>query len=418
MSRVASTFAGAIAALWPSQGPGLPPHIQSALDQWRLLQQSTTWDVFLDEETLMGRTLFNGSTPGNPDPQDDEDWFLLARGFLQDAYGIMGIDADTLVDSRVCMIPLGIVGSTDKTTVRFAQEVSGIPVRAGFVNALFDMQGHLLSLDSDALPHLSGFDVDPSTTSTAASAVASAAFQQDTGAPPTSVGDAVLTIFQQIVSSQRSPLLVWEFAVSGGEDAYLYRVSADQATPDVVDRESLTHDAFQQGGLLNGTVKAKVTTGAPDWNSDPADGTSLELIAMPYIYVKKLNGSILTTTDASGSFSLPASLSPISIKLTFDGPYATVCALGGPGLNLPCANYQVTATVVAGSQNSIVINPTYDAANPGQGELVVARANAFLRINEMRDWIRAVNPCDDTFDLVAPYKMRPNRTNFCNAAYT
>ena len=45
----------------------LPGDVEQALAAWRG-EHGGTWDVFLDEETLKGRTLYNGSTGGGRYP--------------------------------------------------------------------------------------------------------------------------------------------------------------------------------------------------------------------------------------------------------------------------------------------------------------------------------------------------------------
>lgn len=388
-----------------AQQPGLPPNIQQGLIQWRA-EHGSTWEVILDEETQYGRLLFNGSSDNGFQPENTEDWFLLARALLMDAYGVLGIDDDTLVDDRVLLLPLGIVGTSDKTSVRFRQEVTGVPVTRGSVSLLFDTVDKVLALDSDALPHLSGFDVTPTVASTEAVTIASASFLVDTGMQPTLVGTPRLAIFQRTTAGQRSGVLVWEVEVFaedslGVSAAYLYRVSA-KLPATVVDREDLIYSALpQQAQTIQGKVEAYVVID-PQHRPDPRDGTLLELRPMAYMHVKNSSGGILATTDANGEFGLPGGLAPITVKMDFKGRYALTCnGSASPAYCTSCGqNFVKTVTLSAG-YTTVVMNSTYD-------EEVVAQANCLYLTNRMRDWIRLINSMDSTFDVNAPYTIRPN----------
>jgi len=182
----------------------------------------------------------------------------------------------------------------------------------------------------------------------------------------------------------------------------------------------LIHDFFQQGGTpIKGKVKGDVTAGPPGWLADLGDGTDLVRVPMANMFLRRAsNDSIITVTDEDGDFSFPGGFTPIDIVLRFQGPYVDVCSLTGFSLSIPdCADpsarvdHEHAATVTINGANNQVVNPTYD-------ELVVAQSNAFYRVNHMRDWIRTVNPFDDTFDSGAPYTVRPNRDAMrCGAAF-
>jgi hypothetical protein len=61
-----SAFLFTVVLGWSTPVPpmqGLPGDVEQALAAWRA-EHGGTWDVFLDEETLKGRTLYNGSTGG------------------------------------------------------------------------------------------------------------------------------------------------------------------------------------------------------------------------------------------------------------------------------------------------------------------------------------------------------------------
>jgi hypothetical protein len=138
---------------------------------------------------------------------------------------------------------------------------------------------------------------------------------------------------------------------------------------------------------------------------------------MPYQYVQKaVNGkySILTTTDFNGSFTFSAKF-PTTAYFLLEGPYATVCNFpaNNGSFGSPCTNNLVVEQALSIGSNQLILNPTYS-------ETQVAQVNSFYRIGQMREWMYAINPLDDTFDGGAPYKVRTNRPNQdpCNAAFS
>lgn len=395
--------------------PQLPPGVQTALDQWRV-DHGQTWQVILDEGTLKARTLFNGRALADTPPQTNQDWFAQGRSWLEEAYGMFGVDGgDKLADKRVLMLPLGMVGGTDKVCVRFVQQKLGVSVTGGAVNALFDMDGNLLSLDSDAIPGLRDFDVSAEVPSTTATAVATEAFHDDTSTYPAATTAPVLTIAQVYQGTLRLGALAWKVDAGDDDHAYSYFVSA-KGSPTVVAREPLMHEYAQQpGGPISGTVSGNVTVGAPNWTAD--NGFNSAPAPLGHLYIRRTSdNSILTTTNGDGTFQVTGSPNPIGVTLRFQGPYVNVCSLDSLLTLIPkCPpltgiDHKLNTSISMGSANSLMINPAYD-------ELVVAQANAFHRINQMRDWIRYTNPLDDTFDQSAPYKARPNRKERCGAAY-
>jgi hypothetical protein len=216
-----------------------------------------------------------------------------------------------------------MTGGTDKVSVRLSQIVQGVPVRGGFVNALFDMTGNLLCLDPDGLPGIGGFDVQSTVSPLTATSVATSAFLADTGQEAQFVGTPTLVIRQRLQGSQRSGALAWEIEIDGDEQAFYYYVQAT-GVPAVVDKESLTHECFQQGaGAMQGTVSADVTaglaplgSGVPDWSFDRA--ANLVVGTLPHLYIRKLaNNALLGTTKSDGTFRFPAPNSTLNIALFF-----------------------------------------------------------------------------------------------------
>jgi hypothetical protein len=404
-------LAGVLVALLPQ----LPSDVQTALDQWRQ-EHGQTWHVILDEETLKARTLFNGRALAESPPESNQDWFTEARHYLEEALGMFGVEGgDTLIDKRVLMLPLGMVGGTDKVSVRLVQKKADVPVTGGAVNALFDMDGNLLCLDSDALPGFAGFNVEAEVPSSTATAMATNAFFVDTGVYPDETSPPSLTVAQLNQGVPRSGVLVWVVDAGNDDSAYRYLVAA-RGTASIVLREQLIHELTQQSGTaFSGTVSGNATVGAPGWFWD--NGTNFDQVPLGHLFIRRAsNNSILTTTNADGTFLAAGGMGPMSVALRFQGPFVNVCSLDSPSTEFPkcpplnTIDHKLLTTLTPSSGNNIVVNPAYD-------ELITAQANAFYRINQMRGWIRAINPMDDTFDENAPYKARPNRVAACGGFY-
>ncbi len=400
------TFLGLMlhAPIMFQQQPGLPPNVGEGLLEWQSVH-GPSWRVLIDEAGTMARTLYNGTATGTFQPLDDEQRYTLAREFLVEAWDMFGLDDDTLVSDRVQLLPLGTVGSTDKTVVRLRQEVLGVPVRGGSVHAILDEDDHLVCLDSEALPHASGFDVVPDVSPQTAQDFAELMFTWEHENPPEIVGTAQLAIAVHVRYGERRGVLVWEVAVEGsggdgGEVGYVYQVCAE-GTPEVIERESLYNDAFQASAVKK--VKANVTDG---FGADNGSNFSLKL--MPYVYVRNSTGqNILDTTNANGEFSVPPTVT--NVLLGFDGPYVNLCSYNAVCMGQPCCdttglcvNHTRLASLNPFGPSTVVVNPTYSPT-------VVAQANVSWAIGQMREWIRQANPMDNTFDLRAPYKARPNR---------
>src|SRR5262245_1928906 len=114
--------------------------MSEALAQWRA-NHGASWRAEADQGTGYAQMLYGGSAAAEFEPADEQQWFALARHDLALAQSIHGIEAATLVEHKTTYLPLGMVGTTDKMTVRFRQEVDGVPVDGGWVNVLFDAHG-------------------------------------------------------------------------------------------------------------------------------------------------------------------------------------------------------------------------------------------------------------------------------------
>lgn len=367
--------------------------VHAALDAWKSAH-GDSWELVYEKQTGAGRFLYGGSATTVPAPRTDAEYLTAARRALADTFAIHRIDDATLVDDEVMFLPLANAGTTDKMTVQFRQVVGGVPVIHGFANVLFDMHGHILSVDSTAMPELARFNVSPSIDAERATEAAIDAFQRDTGRTPTSVGAADLAIDQVVQGKFRLPVLVWSVVVlsepeSGDARGFEYRV--DARTGAMSSSENAIHTFDVSGNVTSMTSPGN----RPDVGSNPP-----QALAMPNMTVSSSSGS--ATTDVSGNFNIVGASAPLVVTVRYTGPYATV-------VNQASASYVATPSLAAASGNSVLMNSPASALN-------TAQSNAFLAINLQRNWTRSVNPADATHDFLATANV--NIANSCNAYYS
>ena len=366
--------------------------VERGLESWRGVH-GPEWRARYDERVQAARFVFGGSARAPVVPQLDEDYVALARYFLRASLDLHAIEPATLVPDRVVFLPLGLAGSTDKITVRFRQQVAGVPVIQGWVSVLFALDGTLLSIDSTALPAANGVATVPAYASDAAAERARARFRADSGLVPTRVTPPELFIDQVAVGKHLEPRLVWEveshWSVPGTQpEGWIYRFDAVDGA--LVSRTSAIH-TFD----VSGNVKSMATPGhAPDTAANPE-----QAIDMPHLRVSSSQGS--ATTDANGNFTIAGATAPLNVTVSYDGTWAALT-------NVAQTDYSLTTSLARASGNAILMNP-------GASDPVTAEANAFNWIGRMRDWTRSVNPSDGTSDFLAAANVNLNDT--CNAFY-
>ncbi|MDF1799922.1 MAG: immune inhibitor A [Planctomycetota bacterium] len=366
----------------------------AATDAWRATY-GPEWQARLDKQTGHVRFLFGGHTEPLFQPTGDGDFEVLARHYISEAFDQLGIDAGRLELDKVDFLPLGLVGTTDKTSVQFQQLVDGVAVERGFVNALFDQGGRLLSLDTVGLPDsLLPTRAEPTIDIERAERLARKTFSLETGLDPVGVGGQGLGFAQEGAPAARRGVGAWKIRVGneveGEPKAFLYSVSA-AGDLRVVRADDQIH-YFDVGG----SVQALATGGqtAPSPANPP--------VPFPMGYMRVTSPQAGTTfTDANGVFNFPGVTGPIQATFEFVGTYNNVNNQAG-------GDYSLTTTLADGSGNSVMMNP-------GSIEEITAQANCMLYINLMRDWTRSVNPADSSSDFVAT--ANPNITSTCNAYY-
>lgn len=365
--------------------------IGQAIDVWRA-QHGEGWRVDLDEGTGAVEFLYGANIEPPFTPRTDEDWFALARWALAESLELHAIESETLVEDRALYLPLGMVGSSDKVTVRLLQRVSGVPVEYGSVNVLFDARGRLLSIQTHALPNVASLDVSPSLSVQAALSIAALNFRSETGHIGSLERAPALTIAQLQLEERRAARLAWRVTLEWFQDGaspegYSYLV--DARTGEVLQRERSIHNLD-----VGGTVSAKATPGVnPNSAGNPPT-------AQPMAYARVQSAAGTVTTDANGAFNFPGVSGPLQCTFTYVGEFNDVRNQAGVPYTF--------STTLSGTGNSVLLNPLDDP-------LTTAQANAFIGVNDIRDWIRSVNPLDATADFI--HTANCNINSSCNAFF-
>lgn len=386
---VASAQTNAPAAGDPRAAPDLEP----LLGAWRA-DHGANWRALTDGDTGYLQMLSGGRTELVHAVRDDAEFVDLARAALRETAAMHGLDVDTLVLERTLHLPLGIIGSSDKMTVRFRQFVDGVRVEDGFVNVLFDMQGRLLSIQTIAIPRLAGFDARPTIRPERAVEKAIEAFQKRTGLVATSATLVESVVDQFHDGETRVPRLAWKVDV---------RVEADgvESIGDEWYVDARTGEAYRSRPSIHsfdvsGSVTSNATPGlGADWTNNPPT-------QQPMRFMRVTSGATTTFTDENGNFTLVGVNAPASVTVAYSGTYVNV-------VNNQGAAYSLTTTLNAATGNVIAMNPT-------PTEFTNSQANAFRVVPLVRDFIKAINPSDTHADFLATANV--NIASACNATWS
>ncbi|MDZ4775012.1 MAG: hypothetical protein SGI72_17975 [Planctomycetota bacterium] len=369
------------------------PNLSRLLVDWNQ-KHGGNWRVVPDEGTGFLQMLWGGRADSRTRAVVDEDYFTLAREALRETYAMHGIDDATLEPVSTLHLPLAMIGSTDKMTVRFRQTVGGVPVEDGFVNALFDMQGRLLSIQSVGMPHVAGFDVRPSIDADRATRAAIAAFRAQSGVLETGFGAAQLVVDQDFDGEQRLARLAWKIDVRSeaeGFDPVGFEWFVDARTAAAYKSEASVH-FFDVSGTVTGSA-------SPGGIADIASNAATQ---QPMRFLKVTSGAVTTFTDTTGNFTLPGLTAPISVTVDYSGSFTNVNNAAG-------SDYSLTTVLNAATGNVIQMAPT-------PTEVTTAQANAHRAILLVRDFIKTTNPSDTRADFVSLHSV--NQAGSCNASWT
>jgi hypothetical protein len=375
----------------PDPAKAAGTHLQSELQAWRS-QHGANWRMEYDNAVGFARFIYGGSAEPIFTPHEDADFLVVARDAVKQTRPLHGIDEATLVDDSVLFLPLGTIGSTDKMTVQFRQEVHGVAVDHGFVNVLMDRAGRLLSVDITGMPGVGAVSTSPSLSARRASEIASTEFVKDAGMAATSLGAPQLVIASAQVGEFRTPVLTWKveaqfYSPTLDAAGYTYFIHASNGA--VVERRDAVHHD------VSGNLKTLATPG-----NYPDSGTNLPTPQdMVRATITSPQGNALT--DASGNFNIVGATAPVVVTVRYQGTYATVNNNAG-------AAYTSSPNLPGSSGNNIVMNSPAAA-------LVTAQANCFVWINKLRDWSVAIIPGNTLPNFLAT--ANANQTSTCNAFY-
>ncbi len=354
----------------------------------------SNWHTYTDVQTGYVQFLYGGSAAAAFQPADTEDFYALGRLAIESTETLHGIESATLVEDSTHVLPLSRVGTTDKVTAQFRQEVNGVPVLGGFVNTLFTTEGELLSVQTTAMPDLLGISTGALVGADRATTIALKHFEEKVGLAGTVVSGPTKAIGQlETGPKSREARLVWQISVhwyAKNVTPEGYTLWVDAYNGSVINEQTdICH--FDVGGTLS-------TMASPGTKPDIASNPETQ---QPMNHARVNGGSAGTVyTDANGNFNFPGVTGPINITVDYYGLFTNVNHDTG-------TDYTLT-TSVTGTGNSVLMNPSSAA-------LVTAQANAHLWIGKQRDWVRSVDPSDSHLDFRATANVNLNDT--CNAYF-
>jgi len=370
------------------------PQLEPALEVWRA-NHGQEWQVRWDRGTGQAEILFGFNAAAPFEPVDDSDWFGLTRAWAFEASPLLGIHPGELVNVEVSFLPLGMANGTDKMSVELRQEIGGVPVEGGFVNALFNTEGSLLSLANTSLPGLTGASSSPSIDGAAAVARAQRFFRAETRLTPTSVSEPELMFARLEDHGRAHGRLAWRVQVLAERSGFepqgaIYMISADDGA--FLRRDEAIHNLFDVTGRIDCLATAGIGS-----NDTVASETPLPV---PFLRVVSSAGTV--DTDADGNFNISGVNSAVNLTVSFLGDYSNVNNDQG-------TDYSVTFNNVQPNQANVLV------MNPSPTEFLTAQANAFIHNGVVRDFIVTTSPGDTHGDFTVVSNV--NLNDNCNAFY-
>lgn len=384
----------------------------------------SAWDVERNADGSVDLTP-RGARRASERVLSETELVALATERMRDSCGVLGVDPETLAVERVSMLPLGLVGTTDKLAVRWKQTFAGVAVE-GAASALLDMRGRVLAVSAAvatraelAMPALA---IDAAVARRTALAELVARGRSDASV----VAEPALVFARDAEHPERGRTLAWTTVVrspasDGAEETVLeVRVDAERgAVLQVIDRvlrfdvtgrvaawvtpgilpDDLAHPAVAQSAC---TPCSTATCGACPPISCAAAAASLDPstevpAVMADMELSDEHGNVVFS-DADGSFRFPGS-APLTVTARFRGRHADVTNENG-------ASYVLSTTLVNDAGNRVLLG---GPAPYTGGPTLTAQANAYSWTTRVRHWIADVNPTDATWEN-EPYglKLRVN----------
>ncbi len=400
----ASVPALGLLALFSSLAAAREPLGANALEKFRARHGAgfvATLDPIRERPTFY----FGAAIETGKRPRTDAEFESAARALLARDQDLLGLEGSELVDARVMHLALSRAGSSDKVAVKFRQAVGGVPVFDGTLTVLFDAKsGRIIALDHVGVAGAGAVDLAPKIGVAPAARAAELAFVTATGIPAAHATDVepVITGPSPLFgwkspATDRGPELAWQVTIEGvGRDADnlpargRVLVSADEDLA-ILWVENAVRTA------TNGSTKANVNV-----DLDPANAGNLELRALSSvdIHTGSPTGTVVATTDANGNFSI-ANNGPVTLYAALTGPFFNVIPVQGTALTLS----------LVGSSGS----PANFVFNTSLTEFDIAQVEEAWFIARFRDFIRADDPSDVTFDF--PVTAYVNIPAACNAYF-
>ncbi|GJM21841.1 MAG: hypothetical protein DHS20C15_17560 [Planctomycetota bacterium] len=357
------------------------------------------WRVRFDGVRGVPEHIFGSQLQTTARGDDDASLVRAARTALRELTGATGVLPSELELVQVKRMQLSRGGTSDKISVKFRQLVSGVVVHGGVVHVLFDASGKLLSIDNQALPQVRGMNVVADVNIDRATAAARAAFQLETGlvAQDTNFDDYV--IWGPRIDPSKAALPTTAAYVirvsaptgpSGSTPADRSYVVASRGSEVVLDSWSNVH-SFDLDGNIKGWAQAGLLP----------DGVDPEVLQNLKDVRVSASGEPDVFTDANGNFTFPGVNSTKTVTARLDGQFSTIDNQSGGDLSL-------STSVSPGVFENIVLNA-------GMTETQTAELNAHMSVNEMRDYLKSVDPTATELDFQIESNVNIGLT--CNAFY-
>ncbi|MBI5362285.1 MAG: hypothetical protein HZA53_03840 [Planctomycetes bacterium] len=336
------------------------------------------------------------------------------------------------------LLPLGLIGTTDKFVVRYGQTSAGIPVE-GALSILLDTHGRLLEVVSTAAPSSELGETEARVDAAAAARGALAEFAVRVGSRGVLTSEPKLRFCRDEAAPERGHSLVWivhvgsepsvggagpvlrelhfsarngalercfdpvmHFDVEGRVGAWITPgILPDDGAHNAIAQTTCSPCAVATCGACPPTACA-VPASAPDPNPEIP-------IALPDLEIVDEFGNV-AHSDADGTFHLPGH-SPRTVTARFRGRFVTVANSAG-------ADYSLTTTLVHDAGNRVLLG----GPAPYVGDqTLTAQANAYWWVTRLRTWLREINPVDltweqDAYDKLARVNVAQT-VNGCDAQF-
>jgi hypothetical protein len=373
---------------------GFVPPTDQAFEAWRE-SFGPDWRLRKDRGTGYAEMVYGWHAESPFAPADAEDWFNLTHLWAAESFSLLGVHPFELVPDRQLLLPLGMHGGTDKVSVQLRQQLGGVPVEGGFLNALYTPSGALLSLANTTIPGLASASSSPNLDADSARARARRFFVAETRLEPTFIGEPELLFARLVGEGPTTARLAWKVTVlhkASGADPVgaTYCLSAEDGA--WLRRDEAIHYALDVTGRLD----ARATGGTGSNDTVPSETP----IPVPYVTLTSSAGDVVT--DRDGNFTIVGANSPVDITATFLGPYCNTNHDQG-------ADYSVTFTGVQPGQANVL------EMNPSPTQFVTAQANSQIHHGVVRQFILDTAPGDTTADFQAV--SNTNLASTCNAYF-